>query len=97
MHLHCLSSRFRRNLGRHGQRSRPHRRCWANNRNVPQIAFEPDWARQAKAASFKRNDRMLEALPIGVIVSPGSGNSANLADKARKLGIPVWKFSRGGA
>jgi hypothetical protein len=31
-------------------------------------------------------------LPIGVIVFPGSGISANLADKARKLGIPVWKF-----
>jgi hypothetical protein len=36
---------------------------------------------------------MLEALPIGVIVFPGSGISANLADKARKMGIPVWRFS----
>ena len=27
----------------------------------------------------------------------GSGISANLADKARKLGIPVWKFEEGGA
>jgi hypothetical protein len=95
MHLHCMSSRFRPNLGRHGQRSRPHRRCWANNRNVPQIAFKPDWARHAKAAPFKRNDRMLEALPIGVIVFPGSGISANLGDKARKLGIPVWRHDGG--
>ena len=39
------------------------------------------------------NDRMLEVLPIGVIAFPGSGISANLADKARKLGIPVWRFS----
>jgi hypothetical protein len=31
-------------------------------------------------------------LPIGVIVFPGSGISANLADKAKKLGIPVWRF-----
>ena len=67
--------------------------CWADNRKVPQIAFKPDWARHAKAAPFKRNDQMLEAMPIGVIVFPGSGISANLADKARKLGIPVWNSS----
>ena len=36
---------------------------------------------------------MLEALPIGVVVFPGSGISANLADKARKIGIPVWRFT----
>jgi hypothetical protein len=71
--------------------------CWADNRKVTQIAFKPDWARHAKAAPFKRNDRMLETLPIGVIVFPGSGISANLADKARTLGIPVWKFNEAGA
>jgi hypothetical protein len=69
--------------------------CWADSRNVPQIAFKPDWARHCKAAPFKRNDQILDVLPIGVIVFPGSGISANLADKAKKLGIPVWKF--GGA
>jgi hypothetical protein len=69
--------------------------CWADNRKAPQIVFKPDWARHAKAAPFKRNDQMLETLPIGVIVFPGSGISANLADKARKLGIPVWKFDEG--
>lgn len=58
---------------------------------------EPDWARHAKAAPFKRNDRMLETLPIGVIVFPGSGISANLADKARVLGIPVWRYESSGA
>jgi hypothetical protein len=67
--------------------------CWADNRKVPQIVFKPDWARHAKAAPFKRNDQMLEAMPIGLIVFPGSGISANLADKARKLGIPVWNSS----
>jgi hypothetical protein len=64
---------------------------WANTRKVPQIAFKPDWTRHAKAAPFKRNDAMLEVLPIGVIVLPGSGIQDNLADKARKLGIPVWR------
>ena len=66
--------------------------CWAHSRKVPQIVFKPDWARHAKAAPFKRNDQVLDVMPIGLIVFPGSGISANLADKARKLGIPVWRF-----
>jgi hypothetical protein len=69
--------------------------CWADARKVSQIAFKPDWTRHAKAAPFKRNDQMLAVLPIGVMVFPGSGIQDNLADKARKLGIPVWRF--GGA
>ncbi|HZU88394.1 MAG TPA: SLOG family protein [Stellaceae bacterium] len=68
--------------------------CWADNRQVPQIVYKPDWTRDRNAAPFKRNDRMLEALPIGVVVFPGSGISANLADKARKLGIPVMRFDK---
>jgi hypothetical protein len=71
--------------------------AWADNRKVTQIAFEPDWTRHAKAAPFRRNDAMLEALPFGVIVFPGTGIQENLADKARKLGVPVWRFDNGGA
>jgi hypothetical protein len=69
---------------------------WADHRKVPQIAFKPDWA-HGKAAPFKRNDAMLEALPIGVLVTPGSGIQANLADKARRLGIPVWHIRKDSA
>lgn len=65
---------------------------WADHRKVPQIGFAPDWTKHAKAAPFKRNDAMLEVLPIGVIVFPGTGIQDNLADKARKLGIPVFDF-----
>jgi hypothetical protein len=71
--------------------------CWADSRNVCQVAFKPDWSRHAKAAPFKRNDDMLEVLPIGVVVFPGTGIQDNLADKARKLGIPVFDFRKGGA
>jgi YspA, cpYpsA-related SLOG family len=70
---------------------------WASNRKVSQIAFKPDWTKHAKAAPFKRNDAMLDVLPIGVMVFPGTGIQDNLADKARKLGIPVWRFQSGGA
>jgi hypothetical protein len=71
--------------------------CWADNRKVPHIPFKPNWTRHAKAAPFKRNDELLTVLPIGVLVFPGSGIQENLADKARKLGIPVWRFGTGGA
>jgi len=57
--------------------------------------FKPNWARHGKAAPFKRNDQVLDVLPIGAIVFSGSGISTNLADKAKKLGIPVWKFDNG--
>lgn len=69
--------------------------CWARARGVTPIVFRPDWNRHAKAAPFKRNDLMLEQLPAGVIHFPGTGISANLADKARKVGIPVWRFGDG--
>jgi YspA, cpYpsA-related SLOG family len=64
---------------------------WATNRKVQQIAFKPDWTKHQKAAPFRRNDAMLAVLPIGVMVFPGTGIQGNLADKAKKLGIPVWK------
>jgi len=70
---------------------------WADHRKVAQIAFRPDWTKHAKAAPFRRNDAMLETLPIGVLVFPGTGIQENLADKARKLGIPVWKFCPAGS
>lgn len=70
---------------------------WADHRGVSQVAFKPDWVRHGKAAPFKRNDQMLDVLPIGVVVFPGSGIQDNLADKARKLGIPVFDFRTGGA
>ncbi|MER9567432.1 DUF2493 domain-containing protein [Mesorhizobium sp. M0571] len=65
---------------------------WADHRKVAQIGFAPDWTKHGKAAPFKRNDAMLDVLPIGVIVFPGTGIQNNLADKARKLGIPVLDF-----
>jgi hypothetical protein len=58
--------------------------CWADQHKVAQIVF-------------KRDDQILEALPAGLVAFPGSGISANLADKAKKLGIPVWHHSAEGA
>ncbi len=71
--------------------------CWADHRKITQIAFKPDWVRDGKAAPFKRNDRMLEIVPLGVVIFPGSGITGNLADKAKKLGIPVLDHRESGA
>jgi hypothetical protein len=70
---------------------------WADHRKVPQVAFKPDWSKHHKAAPFKRNDRILETLPIGVVLFPGTGIQDNLADKARQMGIPVKRVGTGGA
>jgi len=66
--------------------------CWADNRKCQQIVFKPDWKRHGKAAPFKRNDTVLETLPIGVIVFPGGGIQDNLFDKAKALGVKRWDF-----
>ncbi|WP_349437737.1 DUF2493 domain-containing protein [Pararhizobium sp. A13] len=70
--------------------------CWAESRKVTQISFKPNWKKHAKAAPFRRNDDMLSVMPAGVVVFPGSGITGNLADKARRLGIPVWRFGENG-
>ena len=65
---------------------------WADARACPQIVFKPDWTRHGKAAPFKRNDKLLDTLPIGLVVFPGSGITDNLADKARAMGVPLFDF-----
>jgi hypothetical protein len=70
--------------------------CWADARKVSQVVFKPDWIRHQKAAPFKRNDQLLEALPIGVVVFPGSGVTDNLADKAKAMGIPLFECRKAG-
>jgi hypothetical protein len=61
---------------------------WAKSRGVPVVAFRlmPRF-KGDQSAPFKRNDRMLDANPVGVIVYPGNGINYNLADKAKKLGF----------
>lgn len=67
---------------------------WADNRKVPQIGFAPDWEKHGRSAPFKRNDAMLDILPIGVIVFPGTGIQDNFADKAKMLGINAYDLRK---
>jgi len=62
---------------------------WAEARGVDQVVCRPDWNAHGKAAPFRRNEQLLNLLPVGVIAFPGSGITENLVDKARQLGIPV--------
>ncbi len=66
---------------------------WAEQRGVHQVVCKPDWDRHGRAAPFRRNDELLDLLPKGVIVFPGNGIIANLADKAKAMGIPVMKVA----
>ncbi|SEP49509.1 Protein of unknown function [Methylobacterium sp. ap11] len=64
---------------------------WAENRRVAQVVFKPDWKRHSKAAPFRRNDQILEQMPMGLVHFPGGGISDNFADKATAKGIPVMR------
>lgn len=63
---------------------------WARNKGVKAIAFEPKWTHPGdKSAPFKRNDRMLAAMPAELIVFPGNGITDNLHDKAKEQGLRI--------
>ncbi len=66
----------------------------ANLKGVKLRSRFTDWTRHAKAAPFRRNDDLLKALPIGLVLFPGSGVTDNLADKAKRLGIPLMDHRR---
>ena len=68
---------------------------WADHRKVAAGRLPARLDQARPLGPFKRNDAMLEVLPIGVLVFPGTGIQENLADKARKLGIPVLKHEGG--
>lgn len=64
---------------------------WAEQRNIPQILFRPDFNRDKKAAPFRRNDKMLAEKPRAVVIFPGNGITENLAQKAEQAKIIVWR------
>ena len=70
---------------------------WADTRKVPQIAFKPDWTKHAKAAPFKRNDQMLEVLPIGSHHFPRLGDSGQprrQGEKTWNSRLEIWRARR---
>jgi len=55
------------------------------------VVFRPDWNAHGHAAPFRRNDQLLKLLPTGLVAFPGNGITENLVDKARELGIPIFR------
>lgn len=51
------------------------------------VVLEPSAARPPP---FKRNDRILDVVPVGRVAFPGSGITDNLVDKAHVLGVKVF-------
>jgi hypothetical protein len=66
---------------------------------LPQAAYKPDWTKHAKAAPFKRNDAILDVLPISVMVFLVTGiqaRSRRQDPKASHRGLAVrhgWRVS----
>lgn len=61
---------------------------------MTQVAVKPDWTKHAKASPFTQNNAVLGVPSLGVIVFTGNSILENLADKAKKLGIPVMTFEK---
>ena len=69
---------------------------WAASRKVTAIPFRPNWKKHSKpSAPFRRNDEMIDTLPIGVIVVAGGAIQENLADKATDKGIRAIRIGGG--
>ncbi|NKC11748.1 MAG: DUF2493 domain-containing protein [Gammaproteobacteria bacterium] len=66
---------------------------WAERNGVHQVVCKPDWNRHGRAAPFRRNGELLNLMPKGTVVFPGSGITDNLVEKAMQLGIPVQKVA----
>ncbi len=65
---------------------------WADKRGIDQVRFAPDFDAHGRAAPFRRNETLLELLPIGILACSGSGITENFIDRARSLGIPVMSL-----
>lgn len=65
--------------------------CWAAQRKVTPIRFMPHKTHAAdRSAPFRRNDELVETMPLVLIVYPGNGITDNLADKAKARGIRLY-------
>jgi len=65
------------------------------DRACPRACQGQETGRSTARRALQAQRPHARALPIGAVVFPGSGISANLADKAKKLGIPRCGARRG--
>jgi hypothetical protein len=65
---------------------------WAASRKVTAIGFGMDKNLHGNAAPFKRNDRMVEEMPKGAVIAPGTGIQEQLARKLTEIGVRPWRI-----
>ena len=65
---------------------------WAKVRGIPSRPFPALWDVDGKAAGFIRNQRMLDCgKPDGLAAFPGGRGTADMINRARSAGVPVWQ------
>lgn len=63
---------------------------WASDHGIPTLEFKPDWETHGAIAGPIRNRKMLlEGKPNLLIRFTGGSGTANCANFAKQLGIPV--------
>jgi hypothetical protein len=63
---------------------------WCKRMRVPEIACPADWGTFGRGAGYIRNKEMLiHHKPTLVVAFPGGPGTFNMADIARKAGVPV--------
>lgn len=67
---------------------------WAEERGVPCGSYAADWQGEGKSAGPRRNQRMIDDGADGVVAFPGDSGTADLIERARHAGIPVWEPCR---
>ena len=68
-------------------------RMWAISRGEHMDSFPADWPKHGKAAGPIRNQQMLdEGRPTKVFAFKGGRGTADMVQRAKKAGIPVYEF-----
>lgn len=63
---------------------------WAAERLVKLTEVRAEWDRYGPSAGPKRNRKMLELKPDGVVAFPGGRGTMDMIRAATEAGVPVW-------
>lgn len=67
---------------------------WARANRVVNWEFKADWSK-GKRAGPERNQQMLDdGKPDAVVAFPGGRGTADMIERARSAGLPVWRIKR---
>lgn len=66
-------------------------RVWAKYTGIPFRGFPADWNKHGRAAGGIRNQQMLdEGRPEYAVGLPGGRGTADMAQRLRNAGVPLW-------